>query len=59
MNIQEASSDKFRAKFGGDNFATDNMYLEILEWYLDGLRCLFSEDRLTTDTNTDTITTCK
>lgn len=34
-------SDESRKRYGGENFATEDMFLDGLEWHLDGLRCLF------------------
>lgn len=33
-------SDASRARYGGENFATEDMFLAGLEWHLNGLRCL-------------------
>ena len=43
-SLRSYLSDESRARFGGENFSTDECFLKGIQWHLDGLK-LFYDNR--------------
>ena len=43
-SLRSYLSDESRARFGGENFSTDECFLKGIRWHLDGLK-LFYDNR--------------
>jgi hypothetical protein len=40
-SLRSYLSDESRARFGGENFSTDECFLKGIQWHLDGLKLFY------------------